>query len=519
MFSNWKRLSIPVIAAAMFFGGVLFATSGASILGADHAVATVSWAGDHDLVADTEGLKDWTAPEAVPAVREFETAFVSVADRVNPAVVQIRAERVMRQQMPQVSPFQGSPFEDFFRQFGAPQGGPSQQPQEYRSQSLGSGVILRSDGYLVTNNHVIEGAENLSVLLFDGKEYEAEVVGSDEFTDLAILRIDTDDLPIIGFGDSNRLKVGQWVMAFGSPLSAELNNTVTTGIVSAMGRYSSNGTSVQNYIQTDAAINPGNSGGALVNLNGELVGINTAIFTRTGGYQGIGFAIPVNTVERIATELIENGSVQRARLGVRYGAATPALRQALDLPAGAALVGEVVEGSAADKAGLREGDVILAIDGNELDNSLALSTIIGGLHPGAKVDILINREGEEMTVNVKLGAAEEEEMAEAEQAEADDSISESLGLTYSTFTDDMARRYELDGNAEGVLITNVDQGSYAFREANLRPGMLIIEANRKKVDSVSAFEDIVRDIEEGETFLIRVRILEGGSTMLTALQR
>lgn len=519
MMSNWNRISIPVLAAAMFVGGILFATSGANLIGSQDKVATASWAGDAVPTADVEERVDWTAPDASPSIREFEMAFVDVADRVNPAVVQIRAERVVRQQVPQLSqPFQGSPFEDFFRQFGAPQGG-QQQEREYRSQGLGSGVILRSDGYLVTNNHVIEGAENLSVLLFDGQEYEAEVVGADAFTDLAVLKIDTDDLPIIRFGNSDRLKVGQWVMAFGSPLAAELNNSVTTGIVSAMGRYSSTGTSVQNYIQTDAAINPGNSGGPLVNLNGELVGINTAIFTRTGGYQGIGFAIPVGTVERISAQLIDNGAVKRARLGVEYGPASGALRQALDLPAGAAQVGNVVEGSAADKAGIREGDVILAVDGQKLDNALALSTIIGSLAPGEKIDLLINREGDEKTVRVTLGSAEEDESVATEEKEADASISESLGLSYQNFTAEMASRYELGEDTRGVLITNVDQGSFAFREANLREGMLIFEADRKKIDSVEDFEEVVRGVEDGATFLIRVRVLGSDTTMLTALEK
>ena len=517
MLSNWKRISIPVLATAMFMGGVLFATSGASLIGSHDKVATVSWAGDRTSVSPDTDLKDWTAPEAAPSIREFETAFVSVADRINPAVVQIRAERVEKPTaMPQANPFQGSPFENFFQQFGAPQGG---QQQEYRSQSLGSGVILRSDGYLVTNNHVIEGAENLSVLLFDGKEYDAEVVGADAFTDLAILRIEAENLPIIQFGDSDQLKVGQWVMAFGSPLSAELANTVTTGIVSAVGRYSSTGTSVQNYIQTDAAINPGNSGGALVNLNGDLVGINTAIFTRTGGYQGIGFAIPVKTVQRISEQLIESGSVKRARLGVNYGPAAPALRQALDLPSGAATVANVVEGSAADKAGIKEGDVILAVNGQKLDNALALSTIIGSLKPGDKANILINREGDEKTIRVDLGAAEDDAEEPQSTASADASVAEALGLQIGNVTADIARRYNLGEDTRGVFISNVDQGSYSFREANLRPGMLIIEANRKKVDSVADFEKVVKDLKEGETFLLRVRLLESDTTMLTALKK
>jgi serine protease Do len=256
-----------------------------------------------------------------------------------------------------------------------------------------------------------------------------------------------------------------------------------------------------------------------VNLNGQLIGINTAIFTRTGGYQGIGFAIPVSTVERIATELIENGSVKRARLGVNYGPASPALRQALDLPAGAAQVASVVDGSAADEAGVREGDVILGVDGKKLDNALALSTIIGSLQPGDKVDLLVNREGDEEVLPVTLGAADADEAEEVNESVADESVAEALGLRYSNVTPEIARRYQLDDDVRGAFVTNVDQDSFAFREANLRPGMLIIEANRKKVDSVEDFEEVVRTLDEGETFLIRVRILENDSTMLTALEK
>lgn len=502
----------------MFVSGVLFTTAGANFLGSEDRVATISLASDR---AEIEPTMDWTEPDVAPSVFEFESAFVNVAERINPAVVQIRAERVVRQQMPDASQLRGTPFDDFFRQFGLPQaergtpGGGTQR--EYRSEGLGSGVIIRGDGYIVTNNHVVDGAENFSVMLLDGSELEATLVGGDEFTDLAVLKVETDDLPVVGFGNADDLRVGQWVMAFGSPLSAELANTVTTGIVSAKGRYSSNGTSVQHYIQTDAAINPGNSGGALINLNGELVGINTAIFTRTGGYQGIGFAIPVNTVEAITGQLIAKGGVQRARLGVEYGAASNALINALDLPLGAAQVGNVIEGSAADKAGIHEGDVILEVDGQKLDNALALSTIIGGLRPGQKIDMKINREGEQKTLTVTLGAAEESESVAAVEDTSEDSVSEALGLSYTSLTEDVARRYNIESDLNGVLITDVDESSLAFRDANLRPGFLIIEANRQKVESVKDFEKIVESLDEGDSFLVRVRILENDSSMLTAL--
>ncbi len=503
-----RRISILVIVGAAFFGGIMFSIAGAGFFGVEENIATESRA-DDSVGPSAAGL------EPIPEFVEFEDAFTTVANRVNPAVVQIKAERVVRQQPFTFSPFEGSPFEQFFRPFGGTEKG-----REFRSQSLGSGVILKKDGYVVTNNHVVEGAENLLVQLFDGREFDAEIVGTDAFSDLAVIRIQADDLQTVSTGDSNKLRVGQWVMAIGSPLSEELQNTVTAGIVSAIGRYSSNSEGgVQNYIQTDAAINPGNSGGPLINLRGELVGINSAIASRTGGYQGIGFAIPVNRVHRVFDQLVQDGRVQRAQLGVQYSATTDALIDALDLPRGAAQVASVVPGSAAEKAGIREGDVIVSLDGHELDNALALSTDIGSRKPGTTVRITVNRQGDEKTFTVRLQASDAAAASATDETPTEDSISETLGLRYSNVTPELAQQFRTAPGSKGVLITQVDQGSAAYRDAGLRPGQLIVEVNRQAVANVSEFEKVLKALDPGETFLLRILLPGGEQTLMTALTK
>ncbi len=513
--ARYKRLTTPALIAAAFLAGIFFILLGSNVFGLGDRVAPESRATDAPaLVAgDTEITEDL----------DLEDAFIKVAEEVNPTVVQIMVEKVIEAPVnPFVgNPFEGTPFEDFFTPFLTPRGQDGGgQPREFRQQGLGSGVIIRNDGYIVTNNHVVRDADEVKVRLYNGDVYDAEVVGTDAFTDLAVVRIEADDLTSISLGNSDELRVGQWVMAFGSPLSEELQNTVTAGIISAVGRYSSTGESVQNYIQTDAAINPGNSGGPLVDLHARLVGINTAIYSQTGGYQGIGFAVPVNTVHNIAEQLIEHGKVRRARLGVQYTAVSPALIEALDLPHGAAQVISVVEGSAADKAGIQEGDVITAIDGKPLENSLELSTLIGSMMPGQKVEITLNRAGEERTVTVTLGEAEEETAEATSDGKADrGKIAEQLGFSYTDLTPELARQFGYDEDTEGVLITRVDADSDAYREANLRAGQVIIEVDKKPVKNVRDFERIYNDIEPGRTFLVRVRQPNVSGSFLTALTK
>jgi serine protease Do len=507
-----SKVSIAAFVVASFFAGVMFTTVGANVFNVGQYVGTESRASD----ARFEGTT-YTA-----GTSDLEEAFTRVSANVNPTVVQIQAERVQRQRSPfgDTNPFEGTPFEDFFGNRG--QG----QEREFRQPALGSGVIIRPNGYILTNNHVVDGAENLQIRLLDDSVYDAEIIGTDPTSDLAIIRIDADDLPYISFGNSENLQVGQWVMAFGSPLSPDLSNTVTAGIVSAIGRLQAHGQSVQNYIQTDAAINPGNSGGPLVNLRGELVGINTAIYTRTGGFQGIGFAIPVNTVQRVADQLIETGSVRRARLGVQYNAASESLIRALNLPRGSAQVADVVEGSAADRAGIEAGDVITALDGQPLTDSRLLSQRIANMRPGDRVQITYNRNGDERTVNVTLGEAEAQpataerrqpQQNGAEQPESQ--MMEGLGIRLSNLNPQLAQRMGIPRNTSGVVIVDVDRNSEAFREANVRPSMMVLEVDRRRVSTVDDFRRIYNDIAPGSDFLIRLRTPDQESTIVTALRK
>ena len=504
-----RTLSIIALVVIAFLAGVFFTTAGANLLGLSNQATTPTLAREENGGTRIEGA----------AVNSLEEAFVAVAERVNPTVVQIRSERVIRRQPFRWNPFEGTPFEEFFN-FRIPD-----MPEEFRSQGLGSGVIIRADGYIVTNNHVVEGADELQVVLHDGTTYDAEVVGTDPQSDLAVLKIDAENLPYISMGDASSLRVGQWVLAFGSPLSPQLSNTVTAGIISALNRYYSEGPAVQNFIQTDAAINPGNSGGPLVNLRGELIGINTAIYSRTGGYQGIGFAIPVDIVQYVVPQLIETGHVERARLGVQYTAAAPSVIKALNLPRGAAQVVTVEEGSAAEKAGIKPGDLIVAINGQQLTNHLELSKIISTHRPGDEVRLTINRDGETHTVTVKLGAAPSEGATASRRRTqsgraAESDLMEELGFSIADITPELARRFNLeDTDAKGVLITDVDPNSAAYREANLRRGLIITEVDRKPVRSVEKFEEVYNAIKPGATFLLRLYDPQSGGTLITALQK
>ena len=502
---------------AAFLAGIFFTTAGAGIFGYG------DWIGRPSNASAPETRVGVAAVTPSEGALGLEEAFTEVAAAVNPTVVQIKSDVVTRRPAVQ-NPFEGTPFQDFF---GNRFGGQSAPDQEYHSSGLGSGVIIRPDGYIVTNNHVVENAEALRVKMLDGREYDATVVGTDPRGDLAVIRVEADDLPAVSYGDSDGLHAGQWVMAFGSPLSEDLSNTVTAGIISAVGRLSQGENGVQEYIQTDAAINPGNSGGPLVNLRGQLVGINTAIITRTGGYQGIGFAIPVNTVQNIANALITNGSVRHAQLGVEFAPATTSVIKALELPNGAAQVARVVPGSAADKAGLKAGDIIVAVDGQKLDKSLRLSQVIGSKAPGDKVRLTVNRDGDEETFTATLGETEPAEVAASEGARSEPAASrkelmEQLGFAYSDLTPQAAQQLGLPEGTEGVVITEVDPAGEAFREANLRRQMVITEVNRKPVRNAADFEKLYRNVKPGDTFLVRVRMPGGegeSSTMITALTK
>jgi len=334
--SATRKTSLSILVVVAFTAGILSATVGGNWFGAGDRVGTQARA--------AQATPDVVTPD--PMAMAFETAFEDVADAVNPAVVQIRSEQVRERES--TNPFEGSPFEQWFQM-------PDRGPSTFRTQALGSGVIIREDGYIATAAHVIREATSLEVQLQDGTIHDASVVGRDDASDLAVIHIDREGLPVVPFGTIGSVRPGQWVLAFGSPLAEELGNTVTSGIVSAVGRTSRNLSSLNLYaafIQTDAAINPGNSGGPLVDLRGRLIGINSAIYSRSGGYQGIGFAIPVDVVQNVTGQLMDTGTVERGFLGVNFNSVSASLAEALEVPRGTAQITSVTSGAPAAKAGL-----------------------------------------------------------------------------------------------------------------------------------------------------------------------
>jgi serine protease Do len=509
--STKSKVSVALVVGGAFMAGIFFATMGANLFGLGIAVGTT---GEAAVLDGSTAIEQTNTGSP----RDLQSAFTEVSESVNPAVVQIRAQKVVERRMP--NPFQGTPFEDFF-------GGPGGQQREFRSQGLGSGVVIQSDGHIVTNNHVVENAEQLSVVMLDGTEYDAEIVGTDPFSDLAVIKVDATDLKAVSFGNSTQLKTGQWVLAFGSPLSENLNNSVTAGIVSSVGRLQQTGGrgnrqgGVQNFVQTDAAINPGNSGGPLVNLNGELVGINTAIISNTGGYQGIGFAIPSNTVERVVKQIIEEGEVQRAFLGINYGPASQTLIRNDDLPSGAAVISRVQDGTPAAEAGLEAGDIITAIDGQTLDKYLQVSNLISSKQPGEAVTLTINRNGEQKNVSVTLGSRAEGMSASADEGGGEspskEELMKELGLSVRDLTPDMARQLGMD-NTKGVVITDVDNTNPMIRNSGLEPGMVIMEIAGTRTPDLDTFQKVYGDIPPGKAFRVVVR-LEQGFVDVTSLRK
>jgi serine protease Do len=506
--STKGKASLAAIVGTAFLAGIFFATAGANLFNLGNAVGTSSTAAALDGSTAIQQEVD-TGP------RDLETAFTKVAESVNPAVVQIQATKVVEQRIP--NPFQGTPFEDFF-------GGPRGQERQPR-QGLGSGVVIRSDGYIVTNNHVVEGADELRVVMHDGNTYNAEIVGTDTFSDLAVIKIEEPDseLTSISFGNSDELRTGQWVLAFGSPLSRDLNNSVTAGIVSAVGRLQDTPqrrrmqqsneqqlSAVQNFVQTDAAINPGNSGGPLVDLNGRLAGINTAIASNTGGYQGIGFAIPANTVERVVTQIIEEGEVRRAFLGINYQSASQNLIESEGYPSGAAIVSRVQEGTPAAEAGLEAGDVIVSIDGQPLDQYLQVSNIIASKQPGEDVELTIDRDGEEQTLTVTLGSRDQATASSQDGGDTPsrDQLMEELGLSIRDISPEIARELGLD-EPEGVVITEVDQSNPMIRNSGLGPRQVIVEMAGQPIPDVDTFREVYGEIESGRAFRVVVRLPQG----------
>lgn len=435
-------------------------------------------------------------------LRDLNRAFVDLVAEVKPSVVTVSTERIMSVQY--TSPFQ-LPFsgDDFFDQFfGRQRPREQEEPRsrEFRQRGLGSGVIISKDGYILTNNHVVQNADSIFVRTYDEHRYTAKVIGTDPKTDIAVLRIEADDLKPIAVGDSDALQVGEIVLAVGSPMSENLAYTVTQGIVSAKGRSNVGLADYEDFIQTDAAINPGNSGGPLVNLDGALVGINTAIASNTGGFLGIGFAVPSNMAIHVKNSLITEGEVVRGWLGVMIQNVDEALAEAFDTKGtDGVLVSDVVAGGPAADAGLEVGDIITAVDGTPVNTTAQLRNTIAGMSPGTAVELTLLREGQRRTVTVKLGRLPDEATAAA----GGSTLDQLLGFSARTLTGELARRYEIGQDVTGVIITEIDQTSAAYR-AGLREGDVISSVDKKPVKNQEEFAAQVRDLKKGETILLRI---------------
>lgn len=445
-----------------------------------------AYTGNSNLVSLPDYKTDVTPSESrsVATLKDMNDAIVDIAEKTNPAVVTITTEKI--EQVRNMDPF--SMF------FGNPNGRDG-NTQEYVRRGLGSGVIVSEEGYILTNNHVIENTDEIMVRLFNGDEIEAELIGTDPDTDIAVLKINVDNISTVKLGNSDAAKVGSFVLAIGSPLSEDLAHTVSFGIVSARGRSLNNLTAYGDYIQTDAAINPGNSGGALIDMNGELVGINSAIASRSGGNDGIGFAIPIKLAKRIMDDLIEDGTVSRGYLGMySAGEVDKTMAQALGLNRDRGIiVGQVVEDSPAEKAGLKEDDIIVSLNGEEVSDYDAFRTKVASFKPEEKVDIEVIRDGKEKEISVTLGIRPSDEIASNMPVKED--IQEKLGFTVTNLTSDIKRQLNLTNDIEGVVVNKVSESSNSF-ERGLQRGDIITAVKRNKVETSEEFYKEVEKIAE-----------------------
>jgi serine protease Do len=430
-----------------------------------------------------------TATSAASLSKEFE----EVARRVEPAVVNINTEQIVHNtagQMPDGMDqfFGNSPFGSFF----------GNEPHDFKQRSLGSGFIVNSGGYILTNNHVVENASRIRVKLSDGREMEAKVVGTDPQTDLAVLKIPASNLPTLNMADSGKVEVGDWVLAFGSPFG--LSQTMTAGIISAKGRAIGAGP-YDNFLQTDAAINPGNSGGPLVDLDGNVVGINTMIASESGGFQGIGFAIPASMAENVYGQLVKDGKVTRGWLGVRIQALTPELAKGFGVKAEeGVLVAAVDSDSPAGHAGLKSGDIVLGFDGKEVHSPQDLSLAVAATKVGSTSKVAVLRKGERLSLDVKVGERPGEVAEKARAAEPE--AQGKLGIGVEDLTPQVAREMKLDSD-QGVLVTEVKPGSPAD-DGGVRPGDVVREINRAPVNKTSDLVAAVHELKSGANVLLKV---------------
>jgi len=422
--------------------------------------------------------------------------FTELVEKQGPAVVNVSTTSAARSG-PQSPVPEDDPFYDFFRRFGPP------QPRDYEARSLGSGFIISADGYILTNAHVVEAAEDINVKLNDKREFKAKVIGSDKRTDVAVIKIEASGLPAVRIGDPERLKVGEWVLAIGSPFGFE--NTVTAGIVSAKGRSLPQENYVP-FIQTDVAINPGNSGGPLFNLKGEVVGINSQIYSRTGGFMGLSFAIPIDVAMDITHQLRTAGRVSRGRIGVVIQEVTKELAESFGLPkAAGALVNSVEKGGPADKAGLEPSDVILKFDGKTVNSTSDLPRIVAQTRPGSKATMQIWRKGAARDVTVTVGEMPEEKVAQrpARRDNKSGNLVARLGLTVSELSAEQRKELGIGG---GLLVEDV-QGAAA--KAGIRRGDILMALNNQDVKSVEQLTQLLSQFDKAKSVALLIRRGDG----------
>jgi serine protease Do len=434
-------------------------------------------------------------PASLPPIQnsgivDFSNTFADVAERAVPAVVTIRPTKSVTTR--------DIPGHELFDRFFGPRG--QQESQEPRRvESLGSGIIISPEGLILTNNHVVADADELEITTYDNQTFSAEIIGTDPKTDVAVIKVDAEALPYLPLGDSDALRIGEWVLAIGSPLSVTLSHSVTAGIVSAKGRRSGLA-AYEDFIQTDAAINPGNSGGALVNLKGELIGINTAIMSRSGGNDGIGFAIPIKMASKVMEQLVAHGEVVRGYLGVAIADLNDNVVEGLELPdKDGVLVQSVVDDGPAEDAGLEASDVILSVDGTKTPESKILQEIVADIEPGKKVDIEIIRDGKQRTLTAKIGKQAKDRIeAAVEQGEAG-----TLGLAVEDISPEIRSRMQLRDTIDGVLVNRVQTGSVAQRN-RIQRGDIIRRINRTSIESLKDYLEVVGNLDPGDAVVMHV---------------
>jgi serine protease Do len=446
--------------------------------------------------------------KSIDILRQMGKAFASIAEKDSPSVVSIKVNQAVTQTYSNYdSPFGDSPFDDdFFQQFFGRQFRRPQQPQQQRQPRQrkfirpvqGSGFIVSKEGYILTNYHVVEDAEKIMVTLLDGRELQAKLIGTDPSTEVAVVKIDANDLPYLEMADSDKLEVGEWVLAIGNPFG--LAHTVTVGIVSAKGRSGLGLSTYEDFIQTDAAINPGNSGGPLIDLDGKVVGINTAIVGSSGNI-GIGLAIPINMAKNVYEQIVEKGKVVRGFLGLVPQDITPEMAEQFNLKdTKGAAVPDVTPGSAAEKAGIKPNDIIVEFDGQPIEKADQFRKLVAMKKPGSEVKIVVLRDGKKLTLTAKLDERPSNEQLAAGTKEA---ASEKIGLTVQNLTDDLAKQFGFVGQ-KGVIVTDVEAGSPAAN-VGIKPGSLIQEVNRKPIDNVTDFKTAVDAAAKEGKVMLRVR--------------